>query len=77
MKIYYSGQSFFGRMMKKAASFVLVSPTSSIYPEGTPAVVASSAASLDNLFDHPARFRRASSRVSHGSPTAFVNNSVW
>jgi hypothetical protein len=34
MKTYDSGQSLFGRMMKKAASFVLVSPTSSIYPEG-------------------------------------------
>jgi hypothetical protein len=41
-------------MMKKATSFVLVSPTSSMYPEGTPAVLASPAASRDDLFDHPA-----------------------
>jgi hypothetical protein len=40
-------------MLKKAASFVLGSQESSTYPEGTPAVLASPAAALDGLFEHP------------------------
>ncbi len=84
MNAYYSGRSSlgwaFGRMMKKAVSFVLVSPTSSMYPAGkerilvrlgragetgTPAVLASPAASLDDLFDHPARSRSVPSTDRH------------
>jgi hypothetical protein len=40
-------------MLKMIPSFVLGSPTSSMYPKGTPAVLMSSAALLDDHFEHP------------------------
>jgi hypothetical protein len=42
-------------MLKKAASFVLALKASSTYPKGTPPVLSSAAALLDDLFEHPAR----------------------
>jgi hypothetical protein len=54
-------------------SFVLASPTSSMYPEGIRSVLASPAASLDDLFDLPARFRSASStRITRTRPTDYL-----
>jgi hypothetical protein len=56
-------------MIKKAASVVLVSPTTSLYPKGTPAVLASPAASVDDLFDHPvASVTTASRRIAMNHP---------
>jgi len=43
-------------MLKKPASFVLISQKFSTYhTEGTPPVLAPPAALLDGLFEHPAR----------------------
>src|SRR5580765_2029729 len=41
------------RMLKKSASFVLVSSKSSTYPRGYASGFDSPAASLDGLFEHP------------------------
>ena len=46
-----------GRLLKKAASFVLGSKNPQRSPEGTPPVLSSPAASLDGLFEQPATRR--------------------
>jgi hypothetical protein len=40
-------------MLKKAPSGVLALKASSTYPEGTPPVLSSAAALLEDLFEHP------------------------
>jgi hypothetical protein len=46
---------YFGRVLKKSASFVLASFRSSTYPRGYVSGLSLAAAFLDGLFEHPAR----------------------